>query len=102
MNRNELIATHAERYTSTRKFASIEWLVEQRGRAIARGQSGHLDADAKTTLPANPIVSVMALILIEQGKLRLYDFLPQFDAAFANMRVLLPSGQLAPAARPIM
>ena len=112
MNRNELIAAHAARYTSTRKFASIEWLVEQRGRAIARGQSGHLDADAKTTLPASPIyriysmtkpiVSVMALILIEQGKLRLYDFLPQFDSAFANMRVLLPTGQLAPAARPIL
>jgi len=111
LNRNEVIASLAEQYTSTRKFASIEWLVEQRGREIARGQSGHLDADAKTKLPPSPIyriysmtkpvVSVMALILIEQGKLRLYDFLPQFDAAFANMRVLLPSGQLSPAERPI-
>ena len=48
-----------------------------------------------------PIVSVMALILIEQGRLRLFDFLPQFDPAFARMMVLHPSGRLEPAERPI-
>src|SRR5262249_6398537 len=32
---------------------------------------------------------------------RLYDFVAQYDAAFANMRVLLPSGQMLPAERPI-
>ena len=37
-----------------------------------------------------PITSVMALILIEQGKLRLYDMLPQFDKRFAQMTVLSP------------
>ena len=49
-----------------------------------------------------PVVSVMALILIEQGRLRLYDALAQFNPAFAGMRVLHPNGRLEPAARPIL
>jgi len=49
-----------------------------------------------------PIVSVMALILIEQGKLRLYDALAQYNPAFSAMRVLLPNGRLEPAQRPIL
>ena len=43
----------------------------------------------------------MALMLIEAGRLRLYDFLPQFNRAFAMMKVLSPDGTLAPAHRMI-
>jgi CubicO group peptidase (beta-lactamase class C family) len=49
-----------------------------------------------------PIVSVMALILVEQGRMRLDDMLVQFNPAFRNMRVLLPEDSLQPAARPIL
>ncbi len=112
MQRHERIAATARRYVDAAQFAGIEWLVEHRGEAIARGQSGYADPDARRPLPqaplyrlysmTKPIVSVLALMLIEQGKLRLYDPLMRYDAAFANPRVLHPDGRVEPAARPIM
>ncbi len=111
MDRPDRISRAAQRYIDNDTFAGIEWLIERRGEQLARGQCGYADPSAKQPIPKNalyriysmtkPITSVMALILIEQGKLRLYDMLPQFDRRFAQMTVLSPSGQLAPAARPI-
>lgn len=112
MSRSDRIGHVAERYVSDRKFSGIEWLVERRGEPIAQGRSGYADWDAKSPIPpqalyriysmTKPVVSLMALILIEQGKLRLYDPLPSFNSAFARMNVLLPTGQLQPAVRPIL
>lgn len=112
MEREERIAAVAQRYTDTNKFAGIEWQVEHRGETIAAGRSGCADAKSRAPIPegalyriysmTKPIVSLMALILIEQGKLRLYDTLAAFDSAFANMRVLLPNGAFLPAERPIL
>ena len=48
-----------------------------------------------------PVISVLALILMEQGKLRLYDMLARYDRRFAQMRVLTPNGDIQPALRPI-
>jgi CubicO group peptidase (beta-lactamase class C family) len=111
MHRTERIGAVAARYVDARKFSGIEWLVEHSGREIARGRAGLADALSGAPIPdgalyrvysmTKPIVSVMALILIEQGRLRLYDMLPSFDRAFARMRVLLPGGELQAAARPI-
>lgn len=111
MNRIDRIASAAKQYTDAGKFAGIEWLIERRGEELARGQCGYADPAAKKPISKNalyriysmtkPITSVMALILIEQGKLRLYDMLAQFDKRFAQMTVLSASGQMAPAHRPI-
>jgi len=112
MERSERIAAVAQRYTESKKFAGIEWLVERRGEAIARGRAGCADVGTGAAIPngalyriysmTKPVVSVLALQLIEQGKLRLYDFVAAFDKRFAAMSVLLPSGQLMPAQRPIL
>jgi len=111
MSRKDRVAAAAQRYIDNNTFAGIEWLVERRGEEIARGHCGHADVVAKKPIPKNalyrvysmtkPITSVMALILIEQGKLRLFDFLPQFDKRFAQMTVLDARGQIEPALRPI-
>ena len=111
MNRMDRLSAVAQGYIDRRQFAGIEWHVEAHGSELASGRVGLANATDGTPLPekpiyriysmTKPIVSVMALILIEQGKLRLYDMLPQFNPAFRNMRVLLPNGQLQPAARPI-
>ena len=111
MSRIDRVAAAAKRYTDNKTFAGIEWLVERRGEELARGQCGYADPATKKPIPKNalyriysmtkPITSVMALILIEQGKLRLYDMLPQFDKRFAQMTVLSASGQIMPAQRPI-
>ncbi len=112
MHRNERMAATAQRYIDNEQFSSIEWLVEHRGNEIARGQAGWADAESRQPLGESPIyrlysmtkpvVSVLALVLIEQGKLRLYDALSQYNPKFARMRVLYPDGRVVPAQRPIL
>jgi CubicO group peptidase (beta-lactamase class C family) len=112
MDRLDRIDQVAARYTAAQKYSGIEWLVECRGERLAQGQAGYADAASKTALPPQPIyriysmtkpvVSVLALMLMEQGRLRLFDMVSSFDPAFANLQVLLPSGQLRPAERPVL
>jgi len=109
MPRSTRLQTAAQGYIDREQFASIEWLVEAKGQVLT---SGKVDPSAGSGIPADalyriysmtkPIVSVMALMLIEQGRLRLYDALPQFNPVFAGMRVLHASGRLEPVARPIL
>ena len=101
----------AQGYVDAEKFAGIEWLVDVAGERRSSGAVGLADVAAQKTIPASalyriysmtkPIVSVLALRLIEQGRLRLYDMLPQYDSRFAQMRVLTAQGQILPAQRPI-
>ena len=109
MPRTTRLQTAAQGYIDREQFASIEWLVEAKGQVLS---SGKVDPNAGSGIPQDalyriysmtkPVVSVVALILIEQGRLRLYDALAQFNPAFAGMRVLHPNGRLEPAARPIL
>jgi len=109
MSRMERMAAVAHGYVDRKQYAGIEWLVEHKGRAINRGRAGVANAETGAALPdkpiyriysmTKPITSVLALILIEQGKLRLYDMLPMFNKAFAGMRVLHPDGRPVPAER---
>jgi len=112
MNRQDRIAQVAARYTAAQKFASVEWLVEHKGKRIADGRAGYADPAVRAPIPdgalyriysmTKPIISVLAMMLMERGKLRLFDLLSTYDPAFANMQVLLPSGQLRPSERPIL
>ncbi len=112
MGRHDRITQIAARYTAARKYSGIEWLVEHRGELLAQGRAGYADANARTPIHdgaiyriysmTKPIISVLALMLMEEGRLRLFDLVSTFNPAFANMQVLLPSGQLRPAERPIM
>ncbi len=109
MSRMDRMSAVAQGYINRKQYASIEWLVQRRGETLTRGQAGVADITSGAALPKQPIyrlysmtkpvVSVLALILIEQGKLRLYDALVQFNRAFAGMRVLHPDGRLEPANR---
>lgn len=112
MSRQDRIAQVAARYTGAQKYSGIEWLVEHRGKRVAEGAAGYADAASRAAIPqgaiyriysmTKPVISVLGLMLMEQGKLRLFDLLSTFNPAFANMQVLLPTGQLRPAQRPIM
>ncbi len=111
MTRTDLIENIAEGYVAAKKYSGIEWQVELDGKTWLSGRAGYADAHAKTPIPkgaiyriysmTKPIVSTLALILMEQGKLRLYDMLAQYDQRFAQMRVLTPDGDILPATRPI-
>lgn len=111
MTRQNRLQNAAEGYIDRQQFSGIEWRVEASGEPLASGRAGVADTASGKAIPdgaiyriysmTKPIVSVMAMILIEQGKLRLYDMLAQFNPAFRNLRVLLPTGELAPANRPV-
>lgn len=112
MSRQDRLQGAAQGYIDREQFSGIEWRVEARGQVLTSGQVGAAEAASGKSIPdgaiyriysmTKPIVSVMAMILIEQGKLRLYDMLSQFNPAFRNIRVLLPSGELEAAKRPIL
>lgn len=112
MSRHDRIVQVAARYTAAQKFSGIEWLVEHKGERLAQGHAGYADAASRSEIPAQaiyriysmtkPVVSVLAMMLMEEGKLRLFDLVSTFDPGFANMQVLLPSGQLRPAERPVL
>lgn len=101
----------ADGYVAAQKYSGIEWSVELNGEVALAGSSGYADAAAKTPIPegaiyriysmTKPVVSVLALMLMEQGKLRLYDMLGQLDPRFAQLRVLTADGDIQPAMRPI-
>ncbi len=111
MSRVERIDRVADGYVAAGKYAGIEWRVDVDGEVLSAGQSGVADVAAGRAIPADalnriysmtkPIVSVLALILIEQGKLRLYDMLAQFDRRFANLRVLTSGGDIQPLLKPV-
>lgn len=112
MSRQDRIAQVASRYTAAKRYSGVEWMVEHRGKRLADGRVGHADPATGAAIPdgaiyriysmTKPVISVLALMLMEQGKLRLFDLVSTFDPAFANMQVLLPTGQFGPAQRPIM
>ena len=97
----------ADKLVSERLFAGIEWRVDQGGKNIFAGKSGVQDLATNSEIPENalyrvysmtkPVISVLALKLIEAGYLQLTSTLAEFDNRFSSMIVLNPDGHLAPA-----
>ena len=97
----------ADQYVSKEKFSGIEWRVEKSQSCLFQGQAGFADFEKKTPIPENaiyriysmtkPIISVLALQLIEQGFFRLTDPISDYDARFLTMTVLHASGEIEPA-----
>ena len=71
----------ADALTQSGVFSGIEWRVDQHAETLFAGRSGVQDVQTRSGIPdqavyriysmTKPIVSVLALILIEQGVLRL-------------------------------
>ena len=80
MDRNQQMQVIADQYVNAQKYSGIQWCVEAGGECLSSGQSGFTDAAARTPIPEHalyriysmtkPIVSVLALMLMERGKLR--------------------------------
>ena len=97
----------ADKLVSERLFAGVEWRVDQGGKNIFAGKSGVQDLSTNSEIPESalyrvysmtkPIISVLALKLIEDGYLQLTSTLAEFDNRFSSMIVLNPDGHLAPA-----
>ena len=97
----------ADKLVSERLFAGVEWRVDQGGKNIFAGKSGVQNLATNSEIPESalyrvysmtkPIISVLALKLIEDGYLQLTSTLAEFDNRFSSMIVLNPDGHLAPA-----
>ena len=97
----------ADALTQSGVFSGIEWRVDQNAEVLFSGRSGMQDVETGSGIPdqaiyriysmTKPIVSVLALILIEQGVFRLNTPLPELDPRFSKMRILGTNGHLAPA-----
>ena len=83
-NLNIRLQEIAEGYTNNNLYAGVGWRIEKAGKIIAKGTSGTSDDARKAPLEddaiyriysmTKPVVSVMALLLIQRGQLRLSDF----------------------------
>ncbi|MEH6519364.1 MAG: serine hydrolase domain-containing protein [Halioglobus sp.] len=108
---NARLQAVADGYINQELYAGVAWHVEHAGKVISSGTSGTSDRAREKPLKADaiyriysmtkPVVSIMALILIERGQLRLSDFLMQYIPAFATTEVLCDNGT-EPPLRPIM
>ena len=108
IGRIEQVAQH---YTDAAAFSSIEWLIYQRGSILDAGNVGYACHEEKTPVPdtpiyriysmTKPIVSAMGLILMEQGRLHLFDPIEKFIPRFKQPDILDITGNRAPADGPI-
>ena len=108
IGRIEQVARH---YTDAAAFSSIEWLIYQRGSILDAGNVGYACREEKTPVPdtpiyriysmTKPIVSAMGLILMEQGRLHLFDPVAKFIPGFKRPDILNTHGIRAPAHGPI-
>ena len=109
--RIDRIAQVAQHYTDAAAFSSIEWLIYQRGSILDAGNVGYACREEKTPVPdtpiyriysmTKPIVSAMGLILMEQGRLHLFDPIGNFIPGFKRPDILNTHGIRAPAHGPI-
>ena len=100
------------------EVAGVLTLVARRGQIVALDSAGYRDLDSRSQMRSNtifriasmtkPVTSVAAMILVEEGKLRLGDPVSNFIPAFAEVEVSVggrgPAGKpdsLVPAERPI-
>jgi len=97
----------AQNYVDSGDYSSIEWLIYHRGSILDSDKVGYACFDHKTSLPdtpiyriysmTKPIVSAMALILMEQGRLHLYDPIAKFIPGFKQTNILDSNGNQTPA-----
>ncbi len=102
----------AQKHITDGSFGGIEWLVLRGGKPWARGRAGYNDALDKTPMVEKPIyriysmtkpvISAIALMLVEQGRLRLFEPLAAYLPEFSEMSVLDEDGNLRKADGPII
>ncbi len=104
----ERVAQRAQGHVDSRAYSSVEWHIEQGGQALTSGKVGLADANTGATLPdvpiyrifsmTKPLVSAVAVMLIDEGKLRLSDAVETYLPQFAGRQVMQADGILRPAA----
>jgi len=107
MNRMDRIRDVAKRHVDAGALSGVEWCMLRGGTVWTKGSYGLADGLNGTPLPEQPIyrifsmtkpvVSAVALMLVEQGRLRLFDPLSAYLPEFTDMQVLQMDGNTVPA-----
>jgi len=103
----ERVAQRAESHVRSRAYSSVEWHIEQGGKTLSAGTTGLADVNTEAPLPAvpiyrifsmtKPLVAAVAVMLIDEGKLRLSDAVELHLPQFADRQVLQADGTQRPA-----
>lgn len=111
-NRGDRVAAKAQALVDQKAFSGIQWRVDRGGETWLAGRAGWADALSGRAMEETPIfriysmtkplISVLALMLVERGQLRLYDQLQAIIPAFANRQVVAEDGSRRAAAGPIL
>ena len=101
-NRGDRVAAKAQALVDQKAFSGIQWRVDRGGETWLAGRAGWADALSGRAMEETPIfriysmtkplISVLALMLVERGQLRLYDQLKAIIPAFANREVVAEDG----------
>ncbi len=104
---SDAVSALVENYVAQERYSGIEWNFSKKRETLSQGCVGYADFEQKTPIPddaiyriysmTKPIISVLALMLIELGRLRLHDPLHAFDPRFRCLKVLHTNGEMEPA-----
>jgi len=89
-SRLDRVAARAEAHVAAGAFGGIEWAVEKSGAPFCAGRAGELSGDVpiyRIYSMTKPVVSAVAVMLMEEGKLRLSDPVAAYLPDFAKMEV---------------
>jgi CubicO group peptidase (beta-lactamase class C family) len=97
----ERINRHFQKYIEEEKLAGIVTLVARKGRIVHFREYGWSDVESKIPIQKNslfriysmtkPITSVAVMMLVEEGKIRLFDKVSQYIPEISNMEVFVDS-----------
>ena len=103
----DILQRKADNLTQSGIFSGIEWRVDHDTKCMFAGHSGIQNVQTGACIPSGavyriysmtkPIVSVLALQLIEEGLFRLNTPLSNLDSRFSKMWVLGADGHITPA-----
>lgn len=102
------IQAQAQQLVSERQFSSIEWSLVQHDQVLSSGLTAIDSGSLGSTVPiyriysmTKPIVSFVAMQLIDEGKLKLNDMVSQYIPAMAGVQVLRQDGSVEALKKPI-
>ena len=108
-DRLETIAGYCERQVSDKQFAGIAWQITCQHESSGTLVHGCMDHEFQNLLKndsiyriysmTKPVISVLCLMLVERGLLRLGDPVSRWIPAFANQQVMGDKGELVPLQR---
>lgn len=110
--RPERVGKRAEAYVAEGDYASIEWHIEQGGKTLSEGRVGLADPLEGTALPdvpiyriysmTKPLIAAVAVMLLDEGKLRLSDPVTQYVPEFGHAQVMEADGTVRTAKSPLL